>query len=397
VYRSTILLDFARFPEERMVATTRVGSLKRHFRYLHDPRVIGRTRHLLIDVIVIAICAVIGDCDDWSDIAQFAQKREAWFRRFLKLPGGIPAHDTFERVFAALDSRAFQRCCLSWLHAVADMLGLGHIAIDGKTLCGSASSKLGPLHVVSAWATQANLTLGQVAVDNKSNEITAIPKLLELLDLHGALLTIDAIGCQKEIAQKIVDGGGDYVLAVKGNQEHLLDDIQATVEQALDGQLDPGVVAEYSTREDGHGRHEERSYVIIQHVEGLRDRAAWPSVTTVGMCHYERTVADKVTSGVHYFIGSRRMSARKYAQVLRNHWRIENNLHWQLDISFGEDQSRVQDRRGAENLTLLRKMALSLLKRNTTKKSIARKRKASALDTDFLEEILRGAVNTEKI
>ncbi len=380
-----------------MVATTRVGSMKRDFRSLPDPRVLGRTRHLLIDIVLIGICAVIGDCDDWSDIAQFAQKREAWFRRFLKLPGGIPAHDTFERVFAALDSRAFERCCLAWFRAAADLLGIGHIAIDGKTMRGSASAKLRPLHVVSAWATQANLTLGQVAVDKKSNEITAIPKLLELLDLHGALITIDAMGCQKEIAQKIVDDGGDYLLAVKGNQEHLLEDIQATVEKALNGELDKGVVAEYTTREDGHGRHEERSYVVVHDVAHLRDREAWPKASTVGICCCERTVAGKVSSEVHYFIGSRRMGARKHAQALRNHWKIENHLHWQLDVSFGEDQSRIQDRRGAENFGLLRKLALSLLKRNPTKTSIARKRKTAALDTAFLEEILAGARNVAKV
>jgi predicted transposase YbfD/YdcC len=380
-----------------MVATTRVGSIKKHFRSLPDPRVVGRTRHLLIDIVVIAICGVIADCDDWSDIVQFAQKREAWFRRFLKLPGGIPAHDTLERVFAALDSRAFERCCLAWFRAAADLLGIGHIAIDGKTMRGSASAKLGPLHVVSAWATQANLTLGQLAVDKKSNEITAIPELLELLDLHGALVTIDAMGCQKEIAKKIVDRGGDYLLAVKGNQEHLLEDIQATVEKALNGELDKGVVAEYTTREDGHGRHEERSYVVVHDVEGLRDREVWSKASTVGMCCCERTVAGKVSTEVHYFIGSRRMGARKHAQALRNHWKIENNLHWQLDVSFGEDNSRIQDRRGAENFGLLRKLALSLLKRNPAKKSIARKRKAAALDTDFLEEILAGVHNTEKV
>jgi predicted transposase YbfD/YdcC len=380
-----------------MVATTRVGSIKKHFRSLPDPRVVGRTRHLLIDIVVIAICGVIADCDDWSDIVQFAQKREAWFRRFLKLPGGIPAHDTLERVFAALDSRAFERCCLAWFRAAADLLGIGHIAIDGKTMRGSASAKRGPLHVVSAWATQANLTLGQLAVDKKSNEITAIPELLELLDLHGALVTIDAMGCQKEIAKKIVDRGGDYLLAVKGNQEHLLEDIQATVEKALNGELDKGVVAEYTRREDGHGRHEERSSVVVHDVEGLRDREVWSKASTVGMCCCERTVAGKVSTEVHYFIGSRRMGARKHAQALRNHWKIENNLHWQLDVSFGEDNSRIQDRRGAENFGLLRKLALSLLKRNPAKKSIARKRKAAALDTDFLEEILAGVHNTEKV
>jgi predicted transposase YbfD/YdcC len=380
-----------------MVATTHVGSIKKHFRSLPDPRVVGRTRHVLIDIVVIAICAVIADCDDWSDIAQFAQKREAWFRRFLKLPAGIPAHDTFERVFAALDSRAFQRCCLAWFRTVANMLGLGHIAIDGKTMRGSAGANLGPLHVVSAWATQANLTLGQVAVDKKSNEITAIPKLLELLDLHGALVTIDAMGCQKDIAKKIVDGGGDYLLAVKGNQEHLLEDIQTTVEKALNDELDKGEVAEYTTREDSHGRQEERSYVVVHNVEGLRDLEAWPQARTVGICICERTVAGKVSTEVHYFIGSREMGARKHAQALRDHWKIENNLHWQLDVSFGEDNSRIQDRRGAENFGLLRKLALSLLKRNPAKTSIARKRKAAALDTTFLEETLAGAHNLDKI
>jgi predicted transposase YbfD/YdcC len=380
-----------------MAATTHVGSIKKHFRHLPDPRVVGRTRHLLIDIVVIAICAVIADCDDWSDIAQFAQKREAWFRRFLKLPGGLPSHDTLERVFAALDSRAFQRCCLDWFRALADLMGIGHLAIDGKTLRGSASAKLGPLHVVSAWATQAHLSLGQVAVDKKSNEITAIPQLLELLDLHGVLVTIDAMGCQKEIAQRVVDGGGDYVLAVKGNQGHLLEDIQATVAQALDGKLGAAVVSEYATQEQGHGRQEERYYVVIHDIDGLRDRQAWPDATSVGMCCCERTVAGEVSSEVHYFIGSRRMGARRYGQVLRQHWGIENNLHWQLDISFGEDQSRIQEPHAAENFGLLRKIALSLLKRNPSKKSIARKRKAAALDTAFLEEIVAGAANVERI
>jgi predicted transposase YbfD/YdcC len=352
---------------------------------------------LLLDIVIIAICAVIADCDDWPDIAQFAHKRQKWFRRFLKLPGGMPAHDTFERVFAALDPRAFQRCCVAWLHAAAGLLGVGHIAIDGKTLRGSARAKLGPLHVVSAWATQAKLTLGQVAVEKKSNEITAIPQLLELLDLNGALVTIDAMGCQKEIAQKIVDGGGDYVLAVKGNQGHLLEDIQATVAQALDGTLGEGVVATYTTRDQGHGRQEERTYVVVQHVAGLRDRQVWPAVTTVGLCLCERTAAGQASSEVHYFLGSRRMGARQYAQVLRQHWGIENNLHWQLDISFGEDHSRIQERHAAENFGLLRKMALGLLKRNPAKKSIARKRKAAALDTEYLEEVLAGVASLEKV
>ena len=380
-----------------MAATTTLPSIKKYFRRLPEPRVAGRTRHLLVDIVVIAICAVIADCDDWSDIAQFGQKREAWFRRFLKLPHGIPSHDTFERVFAALDSRAFQGCCLKWFAAVGEIMGLGHIAIDGKTLRGSGNSEFRPLHVVSAWATEANLTLSQMAVDKKSNEITAIPKLLELLDLHGALVTIDAMGCQKEIAKKIVERGGDYLLTVKANQEKLLEDIQATVEKALDGQFEPGVVRQVTMREEGHGRQEERSCVVIENVEGLRDRKSWAKISVVGMRRRERTVGGITTTEVKYFIGSRRMAARKYAEALRGHWEIENKLHWQLDVSFGEDSSRIQDRQAAENYGVLRKNALSLLKRNPAKKSIARKRKAAALDTAFLEEILVGATNIDKI
>jgi predicted transposase YbfD/YdcC len=341
-----------------MVATTQSSSFEQHFASLPDPRVVGRTRHKLLDVVIMAICGVIANCDDWLDIVQFAKTHELWFRRFLELPNGIPSHDTFERIFAALDLRTFERCCLNWLRATTELLQIGHIAIDGKTLRGSANAKMKGLHLVSAWATQANLTLGQVAVDKKSNEIKAIPQLLELLDLKDALVTIDAMGCQKEIAQQIVDGGGDYVFTVKGNQEHLLQDIQKTVEKALEGELPDGVVHEYLTTEKGHGRLEERSYVVIDYVDEIRDLKLWPQLTTVGMCRSERSTGGQTTSEVRYFIGSRRMRARKYAETLRGHWRIENNLHWQLDISFAEDDSRIQERKKAENYALLRKIAL---------------------------------------
>jgi predicted transposase YbfD/YdcC len=374
-----------------MAAITHAGSIKRHFRRLRDPRVVGRSTHLLIDIIVMAICGVISNCDDWPDIEMFAKQREGWLRRFLKLPGGVPSHDTFERVFAALDPRALECCCLAWLRDVAQLVGLEHIAIDGKSLCGSASSSFGPLHLVSAWATQASLTLGQVAIRGKGNEITAIPKLLELLDLNGALVTIDAIGCQKAIAKKIVDGGGDYVLVVKANQERLLSDIQATVERALDGALPAAAVRQCTTTEKGHGRLEERSCVVIEHLKGISDRKLWPKLKTVGMCYRERTLDGNTTTEVAYFIGSRRMGARRYAEVLRRHWRIENNLHWQLDVSFHEDASRVENYHGAANLAFMRKMALSLLKQNLRKESIARKRKRAALDHAFLAEVLTGA------
>jgi predicted transposase YbfD/YdcC len=352
---------------------------------------------LLLDIIVMALCGVIGNCDDWPDIALFAQQRQSWFKRFLQMPGGVPSHDTFERVFAALDLRAFERCCLAWLREVADLVGLGHIAIDGKTLCGSAGSTRGPLHLVSAWATQAHVTLAQVAVDGKSNEITAIPQLLELLDLSGALVTIDAIGCQKAIAQKIVAGGGDYVLVVKGNQERLLADIQQIVTAALDGDLPARVVAQHTTVERGHGRQEERSCVVVHQVAGIRDRKLWSHLTTVGMCRRERTVNGQPSTEVCYFMGSRRMGARRYALALRSHWGIENGLHWQLDVSFREDASRIENRHGAANLALLRKLALSLLKQHPHKDSIARKRKRAALSPEFLAETLAAASKVQKI
>ncbi len=380
-----------------MAATPSVASIKRHFRRLHDPRVAGRTKHLLIDLLVMALCGVIANCDDWPDIALFARQRASWFRRFLRLPGGIPAHDTFERVFAALDPRALQACCLAWLREVAGLAGLEHIAIDGKSLRGSASSKLGALHVVSAWATQAHVSLGQVAVEGKGNEITAIPQLLELLDLHGALVTIDAIGCQKGIARKIRDRGGDYILVVKANQERLLSDVQETVTKALEGELPAGRVRQCTTREQGHGRVEERQCVIVEDVGGIRDRPLWPHLRTVGMYYRERTVNGQQTAEACFFIGSRRMAARRYAAALRNHWGIENNLHWQLDVSFHEDASRVENRHGAENLSLFRKLALSLLKQNPRQESMARKRKAAAVDPGYLAEIITGATKLEEV
>ena len=344
-----------------MVAITSVGSLRKHFRGLKDPRVKGRSRHLLIDIVCIAICGVIANCDDWLDIVLFAKERESWFRRFLRLPNGIPSQHTFQRVFARLDPRRFACGCVDWLREVSDLVGLSHIIIDGKTVRGSASSELRPLHLVSAWAERARLSLGQVAVASKSNEITAIPQLLEMLDLKGALVTIDAIGCQKAIAEKIVAKEADYVLAVKRNQERLLSDIQETVTKALDGELAKHQVATVTTIEDGHGRHEERSYTVITNLEGIRDRAAWPGLKVVGMCCRQRVINGEDTMEAHYFIGSRKMGARKYAEVLRHHWRIENQLHWQLDVSFGEDQSRIQDRNAVENFAALRKLALGLL------------------------------------
>jgi predicted transposase YbfD/YdcC len=370
-------------------------SVVRYFRPLRDPRRNHLKRHLLIDIIVIALCAVIAGANDWQQVATFAQRRHGWLTSFLALPHGIPSHDTLERVFERLDPQAFQACFRRWVESLAHTLGVGHIAIDGKTLRQSGNAPKGwkPLHLVSAWATACHLSLGQVAVQEKSNEITAIPRLLELLDIQGALVTIDAMGCQKEIARQIVDGGGDYILSVKDNQPHLLEDIQLCLEKALDQDCQGLRHDSYESQEQGHGRQETRSIIIVEDPEGIGHAESWAKLKVIGMCMRTRVVGEKRTDEVHYFMGSRAMSAQAYAAGLRGHWGIENNLHWQMDVTFGEDANRVQRRRGAENLALVRRMALGLLKRHPGKQSMACKRLAAALDTAFLEEILLSGAN----
>lgn len=371
-------------------------AIVKFFRKLKDPRVKRRKRHLLLDIIAIAICAVIAGCDDWQQIEAFGKHRLEWLKQFLQLPNGTPSHDTFERVFDRLNPAAFQACFRDWMHALCDALGLKHIAIDGKTLCGSRSGKLKALHLVSAWAVNNHLTLGQVATDEKSNEITAIPQLLELLSLKGALVTIDAMGCQKNIAAKIVDGGGDYLLTVKDNQPTLLADIQDSFIQAHDTDFAGLDFDEYETTDSGHGRIETRTYTIIKNPTTLQQKDLWAELKVIGMCVARRVVKDKESVEVRYFIGSRLASAKKYGITLRGHWGIENNLHWQLDVSFDEDSNRVSKRHGAENLALLRKLALTLLKRHPEKRSIACKRLIAAINPTFLEEVLTGQVNPGK-
>jgi predicted transposase YbfD/YdcC len=371
-------------------------SIPTFFAKLQDPRRAHRRLHRLQDILVIALCAVIAGAQDWQQIETFGRKRRDWLDKLLELPNGIPSHDTFERVFNRLKPQAFQACFREWVQAISSTLRIKHVAIDGKTLRGSGSAKLGPLHLVSAWATAQHLSLGQVAVDAKSNEITAIPALLELLDLNDALVTIDAMGCQKAIARKIVDQGGHYALTVKDNQEHLFEDIQESFLKALDSDFAGLDHDTYETRERGHGREEYRCYTVLHSTEGIRHADAWANLTTIGMCYSERTVQGKTTTEVRYFIGDKKASAKYYGSGLRHHWGIENNLHWQLDVNFDEDGNRVTKRNAAENLALLRRLTLSLLKAHPSKDSIARKRFAAALDPSFLEEILRGDGILEK-
>ena len=373
-------------------------AIKYHFRKLKDPRIKRHKRHLLPNIIVIALCAVLCGAKDWQQIEAFGKRRLDWFCRFLTNLTEVPSHDTFERVFDRIDPHAFQQCFQSWVAAIAEKLSIKHIAIDGKTLRGSGSSKLGPLHLVSAWAAEQHLSLGQVATAEKSNEITAIPELLDLLELHGAIVTIDAMGCQKVIASKIIERKGHYALTVKDNQPTLLAEIKEKVHQALESDFKGIQYDQHRTEERGHGRTEKRYFTILIDPVGIPQQAEWESLRVVGMCARERQVGtEPATAEVSFFIGSKVMSAKSYAKVMRNHWGIENNLHWQLDVSFAEDNNRVSKRNGAENLALLRKLALMMLKRHPGKQSLAGKQWNAALDPQFLEEVLLANANADKI
>lgn len=369
-----------------------------HFRKLKDPRIKRHKRHLLPNIIVIALCAVLCGAKDWQQIETFGKRRLEWFCRFLTNLTKVPSHDTFERVFDRIDPQAFHQCFQSWVAAIAEKLNIKHIAIDGKTLRGSGSGKLGPLHLVSAWATEQHLSLGQVATAEKSNEITAIPELLDLLELHGAIVTIDAMGCQKAIARKIIEREGHYALTVKDNQPTLLAEIKEKVHQALESDFKGIQYDQHMTEERGHGRKEKRHFTILIDPVGIPQQAEWEKMRVVGMCARERQVGTKdATTEVSFFIGSKVMSAKSYAKVMRNHWGIENNLHWQLDVSFAEDNNRVSKRNGAENLALLRKLALMMLKRHPGKQSLTGKQWNAALDPQFLEEVLLANANADKI
>jgi predicted transposase YbfD/YdcC len=373
-------------------------TIQHHFRKLKDPRINRHKRHLLLDVIVIALCAVLCGAKDWQQIEAFGKQRLDWLRGFLKLPNGIPSHDTLERVFDRVDPRAFHRCFQGWVAAIAETLNIKHIAIDGKTLRGSGSKKLGTLHLVSAWATEHHLSLGQVATAEKSNEITAIPELLDLLELHGAIVTIDAMGCQKAIASKIIERGGSYVLIAKDNQPTLREEIERTIHSTLETDLKEIQHDQHSTENHGHGRVERRHCTILIDPKGIACQGDWEGLRVVGMYVRERQVGtEKPTIETSYFIGNKVMSAKSYLKVLRNHWGIENNLHWQLDVSFEEDANRVTKRSGAENLALLRKLALMMLQRHPSKQSLACKQWNAALNPQFLEQVLFANANSDKI
>jgi predicted transposase YbfD/YdcC len=342
------------------------ASIFEHFAALPDPRRNHGKIHQLDEIIFMAICAVLCGADSWLDIAEYAESKKDWLKTFLTLPGGIPSHDTFRRVFCLLDPTAFQACFSDWITALMNRHGLTPIpvdppelrpiAIDGKTQRGSARRTVGqsPLHMVSAWSVENHLTLGQVATHAKSNEITAIPELLKVLDLEGAVVTIDAMGCQKEIAAGIVQGGGQYVLAVKDNHPHLCEDIEQAFDEALE-HGEPGVdFTETVTAEVRGGCEEIRTCCVITNLSGIRDARLWVGLLAICMITSERLVNGLPTSEVRYYIGSVEGTAEEYLKWVRGHWGIENSLHWVLDVCFREDEQRHWAGHSAENLSCSR-------------------------------------------
>jgi predicted transposase YbfD/YdcC len=374
------------------MATGTAVAITAHFKDLEDPRIDRTKRHGLSDIITIALCAVIGGADSWVEVQKFGNAKLAWLRRRLDLPNGIPSHDTFGRVFRLIDPQKFQACFLAWVRGVSDTTEGRLIPIDGKAARRSADSAVGksPLHLVSAWASANHLLLGQVAVGDKANEITAIPQLLDLLDLEGAIVSIDAMGCQKEIARKVVDGGGDYVLAVKGNQDALYDDVMAYLGECLGKDFAGVKVSTHTTTEQGHGRKEERHVIAVPVPEGFRNRASWAGLESLCLVTRTREVGGQVEGPeAFYYITSLKANAKKLGAAVRGHWGIENGLHWVLDMSFREDESRVRKDHAPANLGLLRRIALSLLRRaKGVNGGVHAKRLQAGWDEKVLEEIL---------
>jgi predicted transposase YbfD/YdcC len=373
-----------------------IGSIKKHFGKIRDPRIERTKRHNLLDIILIAICGVICGADSWVDIELFGKSKIEWLKTFMTLPNGIPSHDTFGRVFSAMNPEEFEKSFMEWVQAINELTQGQVIAIDGKQLRGSQDSENGKnaIYMVSAWATNNQLVLGQRKVDEKSNEITAIPKLLKLLEISGCIVTIDAIGTQTKITKTIVEQGGDYLLSVKENQGKLYEDIHDLFEDDQQYNFEGAPYSYAKTVNKDHGRIEIRQCWTISDPEYLaiiRDRERWHDLKSLVMIVSERRIGEESEVQTRYFITSLESNAEKILNVKRSHWGIENQLHWVLDIAFNEDHSRVRKDNAPQNFAVLRHMALNLLKQeHTVKAGIKAKRLKCGWDRDYLPKVLAG-------
>jgi predicted transposase YbfD/YdcC len=368
-------------------------SLAHHFADLTDPRIDRSRLHELLDIVAIAICAVVAGADTWDDIEDFGKAKHDWLKTFLDLPNGIPCHDTYRRLFERLDPAEFQRGFLGWIEALHEASQRQVIAVDGKTLRRSFDRAKGKsaLHMVHAWATANHLLLGQVAVDEKSNEITAIPKLLKMLEIAGAIVTIDAMGCQKEIARTIRGRKADYLLALKANHERLFEQVVGFWDGACARLMKGPDIRYHREWSEGHGRTEARRCWATSDLGWLEGREEWEGLRSVVFVESERFIGDSLSVETRYYLSSLPNDAKLLNQAVRSHWGVENSLHWVLDVTFNEDRSRIKKENAPENFGLLRRLALCLLKKEpTSKRSIKGKRLRASWDEDYLRRVLCG-------
>jgi len=369
------------------------GSIQTHFSNITDPRDLNK-RHKFIDIITIAVCAVVCGANSWEHIEVFGQSKLDWFKDFLQLPHGIPSHDTFSRVFAQIDPDQFQRSFMNWVQAICQLSHGQVIAIDGKTLRRSHDKTNGKsaIHMVSAWASANGMVLGQVKTDEKSNEITAIPELIKTLEIQGCIITIDAMGCQKSISKTIIDKGADYVLALKENQGTLHDNVELFFQNNLNSATNQPAFDFYQSTDGDHGRVEIRRYWTTSDIDWLQGKELWKNLKTIGMVERERHIGDDISTETSYYISSIENDAKRFGHAVRSHWSIENSLHWVLDVSFREDESRIRKDNAPQNFAVLRHMALNLLKKETSlKKSIKSKQLRAGWDNDYLAKVLTNA------
>lgn len=362
----------------------------KYFTSLNDFRQLGKVKHKLENIIAITIAAVICGCENWYEIEDYGKQKEPWLKTFLDLPYGVPTHDTYRRFFMCVNPKKLEQCFIEWIKSVCDITEGRIINIDGKCLRGSKGDNASLVHMVSAWCNTNNMVLAQEKVDDKSNEITAIPALLEILVLKGCMVTIDAMGCQRTIAEKIVEANADYLLSVKGNQEFLLDDI---TEAFTYGKTED----EYIEKEVGHGRVESRTTRVITDVNWICNKEEWKKLACIIMVfatrYNKKTGAEE--QSVRYYISSKTASAKYFYEAVRSHWGIENKLHWCMDVIFGEDNSKKQAENSAQNFSLMNKVALNMIRnykpdeaRGSKKISMIRKRKMANRENEYLLNIL---------
>ena len=368
-----------------------LAGFQKHFSIIKDPRLDRKKRHNLQEIIITAVVAVICGCDNFVEIQEFAKERIPWFKRFLLLNNGIPSHDTYCRVFAILDPKEMELAFIAWMKSITALSKGEVVALDGKALRGSAvkGAKNKAIHIVSAWASENGVALGQVKTSEKSNEITAIPELIKLLNLEGCIVTIDAMGTQKKIAKAICEAQADYLLALKGNQDQLRRDVEYSFETAEKAGYEGFEGDCFSESSKGHGRSETREYKTLRKLDWFPEREEWQNINSICMASCTRTISGKTSQETRYYISSLPGDAEQIGNAIRSHWSIENNLHWSLDVSFKEDACQTKRLYGPANFSVLRKIAINLVKKENSKKAgITRKRKRAGWSESYLEKIL---------